>query len=98
MKAILSSIFGNFLKGLDHFCLGNLIASSRGYDHFVCFCFVLFLPKYFDMQTWPIFEGNKWSNPKGASVHCLFFMHVYLELGQAICWFYLHTNPRSIMA
>ena len=24
-----------------------------------------------------------------------FFMHVYLELGQAICWLILHTNPKS---
>ena len=72
----MSSIVGLFLKGLDHFCLGNLIALSRDYDHLTCFCFA----KVLDMQTWPIFEGNKWSNPKGASVFCvLFFMHVYLE-------------------
>ena len=63
---------------------------------FVLFCFA----KVLDMQTWPIFEGNKWSNPKGASVHCVCYLHAFLSLnlGQAICWLILHTNPKSIMA
>ena len=72
MNAIVPSVFGNFsFKGLDHF-LGNLRKRHRGtYDHLICFCFA----KDTQHATWPIFEGNKWSNPKGASVHCVVHFH-----------------------
>ena len=85
MKAIMSSILAISLRDYDHFCLGNLIASSRDYDHFVCFCFVFVLPKYLTCKHGPFWKATSGCNPRGVSVHGLFFMHVYLELGQAIC-------------
>ena len=76
MNAIVSSILAIFLRDYDHFCLGNLIASSRDYDHLICFCFA----KVLDMQTWPILEGNKRDYPRGASVnYVLIFMHLSLH-------------------
>ena len=63
--------------------------------------FVFVLPKTLNMQHCPFFEGNKWSNPRGASVIGVVHFHAFFvfELGQAICYFwFLHTNPKSIMA
>ena len=48
-------------------------ASSRDYDHLICFCFA----KVLDMQAWPILEGNKRDYPRGASVNgVLIVMHL----------------------
>ena len=48
-------------------------ASSRDYDHLICFV----LPKKLNVQAWPILEGNKRDYPRGASVNCvLIVMHL----------------------
>ena len=51
-------------------------ASSRDYDHLNCFC----LAKETQHATWPIIEGNKWSNPRGASVIGVVHFHAFLSL------------------
>ena len=51
-------------------------ASSRDYDHLILFCFA----KDTQHATWPIIEGNKWSNPRGASVIGVVHFHAFLSL------------------
>ena len=53
----------SIFEGLRSFRKVTLIASLRDYD--LIFLFVLRHPTRI---TWP-FLGNKWNNPRGASVH-----------------------------
>ena len=77
MIAMVPSVFGNFsFKGLDHLFRQLLKESSRDYDHLILFCFA----KNTQHATWPIIEGNKWSNPRGASVIGVVHFHALLSL------------------
>ena len=76
MNAMVPSIFGNLLEG-TMIILGNFRKRHRGtYDHFELFCFA----KETQHATWPIIEGNKWSNPRGASVIGIVHFHAFLSL------------------